>query len=716
MLKIRRPFASTAFSVIVTEILLMLCGEFTVFVLILSFALLCMTAILLKSRLAKHMILFLAFSILSFSVFSVFSMYYEKTTEISGYNLKVTGTVNDYPKYIDDNSYRFLIKNPTVDNVKLYGRITVYGNFETALQPGDKISFIADSISPEENSGIYKYHSLSDKTFSSAFCYKNKISVTEKYDGNSIIYKIYEYRKMLTDKLFSNMDTENAAIVAALIMGDKSYISDDMNNAIKISGISHIFAVSGMHLALWTNAFFIIFRRKAKVSISVNILAILFVLFYIAFTGFSPSVIRAGIMLISVFFAKILKRQADSLNSWGLAGTLMLLYNPFLAGNVSFLLSYIATFALIFLSTVLPQEASHRLKIKKSVHYIPRIFSSGSIMTSVGVMLMTIPISAIFFGSVSMLSPLASMLITPLTELMMIISGFSLLIPTKGMMSAHLFTVNDFLSTALSEIISFVTSFDAAVIPVNKSAVIIWFVFSAATVTLTVLFFKKKHYTTLSLLLCTSILLCIALIGEASGRNNTTIYIPEGENITSVAFSFPGKKTYLYGTGGSFKAGSDIISFFNSHGEYNIDSIIIPGNTVYESQNTEYYKRRLLPDKVFEPSFSIHTQSFFEQINENESIFLEYSDSFSAAILYSGNIKTVICSLPSSDFSDKSEDYKQGDILICRNKIPKTLNTENFSSVIVITDKDLLTQKDSILTTKDKSINITIKGDSYAIN
>ncbi len=65
-------------------------------------------------------------------------------------------------------------------------------------------------------------------------------------------------------------------------------------------------------------------RARAKTKKWANLGAAAFVLFYAALTGFSPSVLRAGIMLLAVFGGRVLKKAADPLNSLGLAAALLL--------------------------------------------------------------------------------------------------------------------------------------------------------------------------------------------------------------------------------------------------------------------------------------------------------------------------------------------------------------------------------------------------------
>ena len=94
-----------------------------------------------------------------------------------------------------------------------------------------------------------------------------------------------------------------------------------------------------MHLSIWTGLIFLILRKKAVSKPYVGILLIIFIILFCFFTGLSPSVLRAGIMQISLYLGAIFRKRAEPVNSLGLATAVLLISNPFLAGNVSFLLS-----------------------------------------------------------------------------------------------------------------------------------------------------------------------------------------------------------------------------------------------------------------------------------------------------------------------------------------------------------------------------------------
>ncbi|MBR3767124.1 MAG: ComEC/Rec2 family competence protein [Clostridia bacterium] len=712
MKRIKRPFAVSAVSILFADIIMMLGGSDTLFILILIFSFLCTVFAIRRAYLSKIFLLACSFFIISGILFTGFSGISEAVTQIQGDNLKVSGTVFTYPLNTAGDSVNFILTDAYINDLKVHGKISVYSDDTQSFIPGDKISFVADSVTDNTSDGIYKYHSLSDKTYLLAFAY-NGITLTETHSENNIYTKILSLRKWTTDKFFSNLPEETAAVTTALITGDKTYLSDEVLAYFKISGVSHIFAVSGMHLSLWTGIFFLIFKQRARSSITPNLAALLFILFYLIFTGFSPSVIRSGIMLGTVFIAKIIKRHSDPLNTWGIAGTLMLLSNPFLAGNVSFLLSYLAVFAIIFSSQyILPLPFNEKTKfifVKNKLLAVINTF-----LLSLLVILMTLPITTVFFGYISLLSPLMSLILTPVAELVMTTAGISLFIPEGNIFSNSLFKIIEFFSEIILDCTAFMKNFDFAVYATDIKLILPWSIITAAVVAISVLIHKNRKTTLKYILLSLILLVSSTIISESSHRGETSVFIPSCENATCITVS-QANKSMIYGSGGSYKACSEVISHLNSKGILLTDYLFIPRIQKSESKNTEYLKTKLLPDNTV-MLYGENKTVYQDKLWNGADIYCETSDSFSASVLYIDNIKIVICSLPGSDFSTADKRFSEGDILICRSKIPKTLDSSKFNTVIVMTDKKLSSTSQNTFSTKNSSIEITLKGDTYAVN
>ncbi len=706
MFRIKRPFVPFFVSIITTCFLIM--EEFydTVLFLVLLTSVICAVLAVRKLFISKYILIILSGIIIATVAFAYNNSFFQVADSISGYNVNISGTVASNPENLSGRRY-FEITDCSVADKDIYGKIGVFTSSNKQIQAGDRITATADSLYPAASDDIFRFHSISERVYLNAFCYNDSETVSENYkDG--IYYKITRLADKINTKISENMSVEGAAVTKALLTGNRSTLSNEQSSAIKTAGVSHIFAVSGMHLSLWTGIFFIILKNRSRSSFIPNFLSIAFVIFYSILTGLSPSVLRAGIMLTAVFTARIVRRQADALNSLGLAGSILLIANPFLSGNISFLLSTASTFTLVYIADlILPSFNLNRTEKIKS--FFKKLLQT--VLVSLAVIFMCLPFSSIFFGSVSMLSPVYSLILTPVAQALMSFSAAAILLPSGFVLSEFCFLVCEFLSNIINTAVFYSKNFDFAVIPVDKNIIIPWFTVTFVIILLFI-YIKNSKRTAVAFVLISSILLSgFSLSDTYKNRNNTDIFIPLSTNVTLIAIYSKGE-SIIFGCGGDYDDTDTLSKFFSKNGEYFIDTVFIPRESTYDSENYENIKQR------FNPS---HTENLSSKIFECEirndfTVKSHSDDGFCAAALNIDGVKIVICSLPSSDFSSCAEIYKSGDILITRNRLPKNINTENFSDIIIMTDNIYSTVPTNAKTTINGGITVTLKGESYVIN
>ena len=139
-----------------------------------------------------------------------------------------------------------------------------------------------------------------------------------------------------------------SGIIKGIVLGDKSYIEEEIQENFRISGISHILAVSGMHVSYIILVINLIFKKNFGKR-KTNLIIILFLIFYMFFTGFSPSIVRASVMSFLILGAELFHRKNDFATSISLSLLIILIYNPFLIKNIGLQFSYIATIGIIIL-------------------------------------------------------------------------------------------------------------------------------------------------------------------------------------------------------------------------------------------------------------------------------------------------------------------------------------------------------------------------------
>lgn len=157
-------------------------------------------------------------------------------------------------------------------------------------------------------------------------------------------------RLKISNTLKLRTDFETGAFLSALIVGDRSDLNGNTRLNFSRLGISHILALSGMHLAILTvalNFFFI--KCGIKKKLRVSILAIL-ILFYMGLTGFSASVLRSGIMLIISSALYLLSTKSDAVTSLFISVALIVCINPTSVYDTSLWLSAFATLGVVVFS------------------------------------------------------------------------------------------------------------------------------------------------------------------------------------------------------------------------------------------------------------------------------------------------------------------------------------------------------------------------------
>jgi competence protein ComEC len=146
------------------------------------------------------------------------------------------------------------------------------------------------------------------------------------------------------DKLEKVMAPEAFGLMNGMLFGDSSLIGDDVYESFQKNGIAHILSVSGIHAGIvYLFASRLLGNRKTR---AFYLFTALVLVFYAALSEFSPSVVRAAVMILIHMFSKVAYRRYDFLSCTAASALGMLLVNPFYLFNAGFQLSYLAVFCL----------------------------------------------------------------------------------------------------------------------------------------------------------------------------------------------------------------------------------------------------------------------------------------------------------------------------------------------------------------------------------
>lgn len=229
-------------------------------------------------------------------------------------------------------------------------------------------------------------------------------------------YYCLKLKEYMLGRLSSEGDGERSGLLPALLLGDKSGVSQDTQLAFRKCGVSHLTAVSGLHIVTITMFVFEILRRLLRRP--PILVPLLLVWTLAALTAFSASAVRAAFMLSVVFCADLFGRESDALNSLGFAATVMCLVSPSIIGDVGFLLSVSATAGLILLAPRLSRKLTKLMHVSREKTPLPLYAAVSGVAEVIGQSLAawiaTLPVTVLVFGSVSLIAPIANLLtVTP---------------------------------------------------------------------------------------------------------------------------------------------------------------------------------------------------------------------------------------------------------------------------------------------------------------
>lgn len=268
---------------------------------------------------------------------------------------------------------------------------------------------------PEKGRINYRRHLNSTGIFVSCKAEDAAIVNCGKYENaNPLLYAIFGARDYLINKCNSYFGGDTATFMKALLLGYKTDFSKGVQSDITRSGISHIVAISGLHLSVLVSLItFLIRKLKASAKIkflAVPLLNIICALFITAITGFSPSVKRAAIMMVWANVASLFYRETDSRESLSVAVLLLIIENPCAVYDIRLILSALAVAGIVLCSERIEGFIGKFVKSK---------FLRETCAVSVSAQVFTLPVAVYSFNTISALSLAANLIIVPIIPYIM---------------------------------------------------------------------------------------------------------------------------------------------------------------------------------------------------------------------------------------------------------------------------------------------------------
>ena len=227
--------------------------------------------------------------------------------------------------------------------------------------------------------------------------------------GSPIIYLpayLRQELKLLLQQLFPG-DVQPFA--KALLLGDTADLDYETNSDLGISGIRHVAAVSGLHVSILFSMVYMVSGRRKGLTIGIGVPVLLL---FMAISGFSPSIMRASMMQLLMLLAMLFKKEYDPPTGLAFAALVMLCINPLVVTSVGFQLSVASVAGILLFSGRISRWLMDPKRLgrfrNKGLLLCSKLAASASV--SLGAMLITTPLTAFYFGTVSLISPVTNLL------------------------------------------------------------------------------------------------------------------------------------------------------------------------------------------------------------------------------------------------------------------------------------------------------------------
>ena len=319
------------------------------------------------------------------------------------------------------------------------------------LQPGYTVTLTARAVPLAEAAGDRAASLVGDGYSLGLTSDSETDSIITGEHSDSLLSRLGDLRRSLAARLDRLVGPAGGGLPSALLLGERSYITQDYARC----GAAHLLAISGLHMTLLFGMLALVLRLLFLPRRVRSVILGVWALGYLCLLGFPPSATRAVIMLGVTYLSWLFSASADPVTSLGLAGALILGLSPCTLGDAGFWMSFSATLGLV---TVMPavtrlfkmpasgkrsagtasgKAAGTASGLARHVQALLRRMGRWGLgiltvlITGVVAMTFSLWITATAIGTVSPLSPLSTLLLTPLCALVLLLS--LLVLPLRGL-------------------------------------------------------------------------------------------------------------------------------------------------------------------------------------------------------------------------------------------------------------------------------------------
>ncbi len=326
----------------------------------------------------------------------------------------IGGYVTERISYADYRSV-YEVKLTSVDSQSTSGRIRIVSSYALDLNLFE--SFEAEGSFSLFSESINGYPERRVMASRGMFVQFEADSVTPSGESVWRITKLLiRLREELCTIIERYIGGDESRLTAALLLADRERLPEEINRDFSALGLSHVLAMSGLHLAILTNTVERIMKRlRIGKKLRLGLLTLLILLFTLL-VGAPLSVVRSALMLVICYLTELLQMKRDKTTSLTLAAAIICAFSPGAVMDAGLQLSFSAT-----LGMTAAAPGMKKLLFAKLPKGITRHASGilSNLVSSVCAVIFTLPFSFLYFSRISLLSPIATLIVTPFVQVIL---------------------------------------------------------------------------------------------------------------------------------------------------------------------------------------------------------------------------------------------------------------------------------------------------------
>lgn len=420
-------------------------------------------------------------AIFAISALTVSYVCFERADELCGQYCGDTCEVNAVvtERKSSDSFYSVLgIKVYEINGERVNIKALLECDYECDLQPGYEIDavLIGDKISALYGSGSatsflsdgYRMLFIDDPSeVNTDGTLKTNIEVIDTEVKSLAIYA-RQLNELLSARLMSSLGNTSGRLASALLLGNKDKVPDAVQRDFKRSGISHILALSGMHLSILLGIFGFLLGKTGVGRTPKIIILCMIAPVYLILTGCSVSAARAFIMITVTYITSLIGGRSDTLTNLFLAGTIILIVSPFAVCDAAYWLSLFATLGIVVGNDAFSRRISRINRSAQKRKWLRGvIYVTSALITGICANIAVALFMWLYFGELSLLSPIMTILATPIVYALILISLVCVALGSVPAIVGTLAVVSDFLSGFLIKLTHSVSLWDHATVSLS---------------------------------------------------------------------------------------------------------------------------------------------------------------------------------------------------------------------------------------------------------